>query len=38
MRQQLKLPKSPQQRTRLQRRIVKANQKLTALKAGKKTP
>jgi hypothetical protein len=38
MKQQLKLPKSPQQRTRLQRRIVKANQKLTALKAGKKTP
>jgi hypothetical protein len=37
MRQQLKLPKSSQQRTRLQRRIVKANQKLTALKSGKKT-
>jgi predicted DNA-binding protein YlxM (UPF0122 family) len=37
MRQQLKLPKSSQQRTKLQRRIVKANQKLTALKTGKNT-
>jgi predicted DNA-binding protein YlxM (UPF0122 family) len=38
MKQQLRLPKSSQQRTKLQRRIVKANQKLTALKSDKNTP